>query len=451
MNIVQVTYQHPDASMPLLVPVLVVPNTPEEVGNDNIIKNSALDLKWLKALKPHGGVAILCGGGPSIKNCTHEIEVLRNMGGTVFGLNGASKWLNSQKIDVDYQVILDAKQETSELVDPKAHDYLFASQCHPDTVNKATPTLFHMNNLGIEDFFPEERVNRGGYVLIGGGVSVGITSMVLAYAMGFREFHLFGYDSSNDKNDTHAYPQTMNQFIPIIDVEWGDKTYSASMPMKIQAEAFPKFAMELQREGCVLNVYGEGLLQAMWKEHPTTEQQKYRKMWSIDLYRGTAPGEDIAEKFIEIVNPKGTVVDFGCGTGRGAKVISDKTDCNVILVDFADNCRDHDVVHLPFIEWDLTKPIPVNSDYGFCTDVMEHIPTKDVETVINNILNSSKNVFFQISTVDDVMGSLIDCPLHLTVKPHSWWKNLFISLGYGVKWEEEQSNASLFYITRGDL
>jgi len=36
--------------------------------------------------------------------------------------------------------------------------------------------------------------------------------------------------------------------------------------------------------------------------------------------------------------------------------------------------------------------------------------------------------------------------LHLTVKPHSWWKEKFISLGYAVRWEEDQISAALFHI-----
>ena len=372
----------------------------------------------------------------------------RDSGGAIFGLNGAAKWLIKEGFEVDYQVILDAKQESSGLVEPLAAKHLFASQCHPDTVKSVFPTLFHMNNTDIEDLFPEARVANGGYALIGGGVSVGITSMVLAYAMGYREIHLFGYDSSNESGETHAYPQDMNQFIPVIDVKWGDKVYCASMPMKIQAEAFPKFATELQREGCSFKLYGQGLLQAMWGEPPATEQQKYKKVWSEPRYREDAPGEQVAETFIEIAKPEGSVIDFGCGTGRGAKVISEKTNCNVILIDFADNCRDSNVVHLPFVEWDLTQPVPIYSEFGFCTDVMEHIQTKDVEKVINNILTSANKVFFQISTVDDNMGDLVGFPLHLTVKPHSWWKALFISLGYKVEWEQFHKVASLFYVTR---
>jgi len=61
---------------------------------------------------------------------------------------------------------------------------------------------------------------------------------------------------------------------------------------------------------------------------------------------------------------------------------------------------------------------------------------------------STPKAFFQISTVDDHFGKLIDTPLHLTVKPHAWWKEEFESRGYTVEWESDQSVASLFYISR---
>lgn len=447
MNIVQVKYQHPDASMPMFVPVLVVPNTSEEVADKNISTNSAKDLEWLKSAPAHDGIAVLCGGGPSISNHIDDIRRLKDKGAVLFGLNGAAKWLADLGYEVDIQTILDAKEETSTLVDYRANMHLFASQCHPMTVDAVNPVLFHLNNIDIEELLPEERVNRGGYALIGGGVSVGITSMILAYAMGFREIHLFGYDSCNADGSTHAYRQDMNQFIPIIDVEWGENTYSASMPMKIQAEAFPQFAKELQDVGCTLHVYGKGLLQAMWTEPPASEKQKYKRMWSIKNYRSVSPGEDSAHTFVNVAKPTGTVIDFGCGTGRGSKAIAEKTDCNLILIDFADNCRDEDVVHFPFIEWDLTKPIPAKSEYGYCTDVMEHIPPQDVDVVLENILGAADNVFFQISTIPDSMGALIGQELHLTVEPYSWWLEKLSKLG-DVAWSHEDKIAALFYVKR---
>ena len=110
---------------------------------------------------------------------------------------------------------------------------------------------------------------------------------------------------------------------------------------------------------------------------------------------------------------------------------------NATLVDFAINCLDPDVKDLidsglddwiSFVEHDLTQPIDLRSDYGFCCDVMEHIPEEDVDAVLTNILQNSLHVFFQISTVEDHFGHAIDeigDHLHLTVKPYTWWLKKF--------------------------
>jgi hypothetical protein len=244
----------------------------------------------------------------------------------------------------------------------------------------------------------------------------------------------------------------MNQFMPTTDVKWGDETYTVSVGMKAQAEKFQITAQALKQEGCEVSVYGEGLLQAMYHTKATnlSEQEKYQLMWAYDSYRECSPGELQAGFFLNTFKPEGMILDFGCGTGR-AGVIFSKTN-PVLLIDFADNCRDEEAQVLPFLKWDLMQPIPANTEYGYCTDVMEHIPTDDVGTVIDNIMNASEKVFFQISTVDDTFSNAldIDAHLHLTVKAHDWWKRLFASLGYEVEWEMEQENASLFYVINPD-
>jgi hypothetical protein len=55
-------------------------------------------------------------------------------------------------------------------------------------------------------------------------------------------------------------------------------------------------------------------------------------------------------------------------------------------------------------------------------------------------------VFFQISTVNDEFGDAIGAELHLTVKSHEWWKELFISLGFDVEFDLDLEIASLFYV-----
>ena len=144
--------------------------------------------------------------------------------------------------------------------------------------------------------------------------------------------------------------------------------------------------------------------------------------------------------------PETGLLDFGCGTGKGSVKLKE-LGLEPQLIDFADNCRDAEAAELPFMEWDLTEKIPAESVYGFCTDVMEHIPTSDVGKVIDNIMACSEQVFFLISTVDDIGGQAIGATLHNTVKPHKWWLKQF--KGYNVSFDQNADIASLFYVEQG--
>lgn len=447
-EVVQIEYQNPDAKKKLLMPTLVICNTTDDIVEKNIRENSAKPLKWLKTEKEHNGIAILVGGGASIEDEIDTIRALVENGGTVFAMNAASQWLGTNGIEVDYQCIADAKEETVNLVDYKAKKHIIASQAHPKTMDAVSdPLVWHLGIANVENLFPEERVKNGGYCILGGGAAVGNSATCVAYALGYRELHIFGFDSCHKDGKSHAYGQFMNTFIPTMKTKWAGKEFESSIAMKAQAEKFLFTSNELKKLGCTFHVYGEGLLQTMYhaKHEDLTEQEKYQLMWNIDAYREISPGEYIADIYMELFKPKGLIIDYGCGTGRAGVKFS-KAGHEVLLIDFTDNCRDDEALSLPFMQWDLTKAMSQSSEYGFCTDVMEHIPTEDVKYVITNIMNSSKKVFFQISTVDDVMGAAIDEPLHLTVKPHSWWKEEFESRGYKIEWEQEDPISSMFYI-----
>ena len=451
-EVLQMEYQNPHAANPLYVPVLVICNTPDEELENNIRINSAKDLKWLKAEPEHDGIAVMIGGGPSINEHIDDIKYIVDNGGTVFAMNAASQWCKRNGINVDYQCIVDAKEETEQLVDSCAKAHLFASQCNSKTIDSVQdPILWHLEIGDVEDYFPEDKAKRGGYVLVGGGTAVGNTSLCVAYAMGYRKFHIFGYDSCHKDNMSHAYDQPMNKFIPTVEVEWAGKSFKSSVAMKAQAEKFQLTAHALKEHNCDIDVYGDGLLQTMYTTDYSdlSEKEKYQLMWQLDTYRISSPGERIADTYLKMAEPEGRIIDFGCGTGRaGIKFV--KHGLRTLLIDFTDNCRDEEAQCIPFLQWDLTEPIPAGADHGFCTDVMEHIPTEDVETVIANIMNAAGKVFFQISTIDDSLGEMINEPLHLTVKPHAWWKSLFEKLGYIIGWDSDLGTASLFYISNPD-
>jgi len=106
------------------------------------------------------------------------------------------------------------------------------------------------------------------------------------------------------------------------------------------------------------------------------ETLKYGRIWERSEYRVIAPGEDLAQLFLAQARPRpGTsVIDFGCGTGRGALMLALIGKLNVTMVDFVGNCLDPEVrdmlvtqAHaLRFIKADLEKPLPVAAEYGYC-------------------------------------------------------------------------------------
>ena len=443
-------YQNPHASVPLILPVLVVCNTSDADLERNIVANSALDLPWVSVRPAHNVVAIMCGGGPSLADSIEEIREWQSKGGIVYAMNGASAFLRKHGILVEYQVIADAKPETASLVDPEAVHHLIASQVDQSTIENAERiTLWHLAiDETMDRLFPAERQKAGGYSLIGGGAAVGNSAMCLAYVRGHRRFEIYGYDSSHRGNESHAYSQPMNNWIPTVEVQWSDKTYLSSIAMKAQAEKFQITGQALKAEGCTIHVHGNGLLPAMWNTPPSnlTECDKYRLLWTTDSYREVSPGESLVPTILQTLKPDGLVLDFGCGTGR-ASVEMSKLGLDMLLIDFADNCRDEEAVNLPFLQWDLMRPMPPHAHYGICCDVMEHIPTDDVGVVLENILAAADKVFFQISTISDIFGAIIGCDLHLTVKPHSWWAEVLSEFG-DVSWEQDLGNASLFIVNR---
>jgi hypothetical protein len=187
------------------------------------------------------------------------------------------------------------------------------------------------------------------------------------------------------------------------------------------------------------------------------EQSKYAKVWEHAKYREVSPGEQWANLFLQQAKPphNSDAIDFGCGTGRGALQMALFGGLNVTMLDFASNCLDEDIVPmletqshaLRFVQADITKPLPASAPYGFCTDVMEHIPPKDVDQVLDNCLMACQHVFFQISTVDDVCGKIIGFPLHLSVHPYEWWLDKFKERDCVVHWAKNCGDSCMFYVS----
>lgn len=440
----QIKHWNPGASAPLVLPVQLVCNTPDEELRTNIEANSRRPGVWFATQPARRESVLLCGSGPSISGDIDEIRTRVAEGAHLIALNGAASFLASHGLMADYQIILDAQAETANLVGPaKAH--LFASQCHPDTFDRAPDAVcWHLQIEGIDDWLPPY---PSPFALIGAASSVGTTALVVAFALGYRQLHCFGYDSSNSGEASHVAHQAMNDGEPMCSVTFNGQDYRCSLTMKLQAERFPNTARLLERDGCAIHVHGRGLLPDIWNApvEALSEREKYQRLWSMPNYRVAAPGEDHVPLFLAIAHPKpsDSVIDFGAGTGR-AGLLLHLAGLQTTLLDFASNSRDPGAEKLPFIEHDLTESIPLSADYGYCTDVLEHIPPKDLRGVLANIFQATPRVFISVDTKPDLCGALINQRLHLTLLSHEEWRDL-LSEYARVSFDKRDDDHSLFY------
>lgn len=233
--------------------------------DDKIVNNIRLackrDVPWLARLPQHNGHAVIVGGAPSLKKHLDEIRWRKSLGQKIFALNNAFQFLANNGIDSDFQVVLDARPENANFIpfESKSGHY-FASQCHADVFDRAKDlnvTLFHSytgHDSAIEN--PEGKPE----CLIGGGNTVGLTTMALAYTLGFRTLHLYGMDSSYSEGEHHAYEQTLNDHDRPLDVHCNGRDFHAAAWMIGQANQFQEFACTLAELDCIITVQGDGLL-----------------------------------------------------------------------------------------------------------------------------------------------------------------------------------------------
>ncbi len=214
-----------------------------------------------KAAMPHAGKAILVGGGPSAVEGLPFIRGLQNEG-VIFALNGAGHWLVSKGITPDFVVVLDARPFNKRFVEglPKKTHLLLASQVDPDLWlgrNKKDVTFWHAGRDGGD--VVEERQT----LLIVGGQTVGLRCMHLAFALGFRELHLFGYDSSLSGEKLHAYYQPENSIEGAGEIIADGRKFITTAAMAKQSYDFQEISRWLAEQGTWIGVYGDGLLQTV--------------------------------------------------------------------------------------------------------------------------------------------------------------------------------------------
>ena len=163
----------------------------------------------------HGLEAVLVGSGPSVKG---ELSSLKKKAKDkkylFFGIKGGHDFLVENGITPHFGLAVDPLEKIhKENFLKKAKDckYFIASQCHPtlfDTLiaRGEEVIIWHLLTDNLLKWSQEEDSPIYQHYMIPGGSTSGLRSIVLAYAMGFRKFHLYGYDSCLSVTDPKKPP-----------------------------------------------------------------------------------------------------------------------------------------------------------------------------------------------------------------------------------------------------
>lgn len=176
------------------------------------------------------------------------------------------------------------------------------------------------------------------------------------------------------------------------------------------------------------------------------ETAKYEKIWALPEYANYSPGEELAQAFLDMAKPSpfSKIIDIGCGSGKGALALSDY---RVTLLDLTRDGLVEEARSLPFVKRSIWESWNGTWDYGYCTDVMEHLPPEYTMLAIKNVLQHCRKAFFQICFLPDHFGQKIGEPLHLTVCPFEWWLAHFKEFGHVIEARDLLQNG-IFFVSR---
>lgn len=224
----------------------------------NIHSSTERGIRCLEQVPGHNGKAVLVGGGPSMADSIEQIRAAVDAGATVIAMNGTSDYLADHGITPHIHIAVDARESNLRFVQRRnAASYYLASQCHPalfDHIPDAT--LFHVALMDWEKYIQ----NTDRAMALGGGHTVGLYAMSLAYVLGYRDLHLYGYDSSYQESHHHAYAQPKNDADPIISAHFNGREFKTTAWMVVQVNEFRDLSRQLAQMDCTITTYGYGLL-----------------------------------------------------------------------------------------------------------------------------------------------------------------------------------------------
>ncbi len=233
-------------------------------------------VRFNEHLDAYKGCVSIVGSAPSLASTIKDLK------GDVLAVNGAIGYLLDHWVVPKFGMIWDASPLCVKFV--RAHQditYFVGARCHPEVfkaIGNCKTIVWHAGgDHNINEFLSERNIMEP---LVNGG-SAGVTrALYLVLALGYREIHLHGADSScNEAGGTHVTGSLVHENLLRIWLGATDevrKEFLTTPEMCAQVEEFKSIYLMYTNFGVKVVAHGQGLL-------PTT----YRRMKAdFDRQRG---------------------------------------------------------------------------------------------------------------------------------------------------------------------
>ena len=258
----------------------------------NIMLASRLGLPELElSPKLRGGKCIVVGSGPSVMEHIEDIRALsKDKLNMIFTVNEAHGLLLKNGISPNGALVFEIAPRAYKFLDSPAPDctYYICSICDPGAFkalenNKrvvwhcATDIWLHRKAL-MDGFgkFNEQGAVVAEPMLVGGGFTTFLRTLNIAYVLGFRDYDLFGFESSFEGDSSHFFGtpdyggEIMDAYVKVGPGDALTKFKSKAYLIR-QADEFRQH-IETWHKDFKMRVHGRGLLPSL---HHHLQPQMY--------------------------------------------------------------------------------------------------------------------------------------------------------------------------------
>jgi uncharacterized Rossmann fold enzyme len=247
---------------------------------------------------PHNGEVVLVGSGPSVRPFVKEIRKHKDKGRLIIAVKSAHDFLIEHGVVPHIALGVDPQAKIKSAFSRRRREvtYFLASQVHPevfDHLKDYRVILWHLfTGKAREKEVLENKLK------VGGGSTSGMRALTVAYLMGFRKMHLYGFDScirtdmlkvtgenvkgiepfveeAKAATGSHDYDVLFDWIAnkhqgraPVIKLYVEGRTFWADKAMAAQATEFEMMLNVLH--GVQIKGYGDGLIQHLIRNGANT-------------------------------------------------------------------------------------------------------------------------------------------------------------------------------------